>query len=72
MLLKTWRNEIKELENIDSEKIYTENQEAIELNSQKYIKIDIDLSKITEQIENLRASEEIDDDSSAHIECQES
>lgn len=71
MLFKPWRNENQELEEVNAEGIYIENINLIRENSQKYIKEDCDLDFLTNEIENLRATQTVDSEEPENEELSE-
>lgn len=58
MLFKPWRNEQEELEQANVEEIFNQNKDSITSNAMNYIKIDIDIDEIVQQMIELRESEE--------------
>lgn len=54
MLFKSWRNELNEIENVNSEAFYQQHKDEIEKNSKTYISTDIDMSSILREIEEQR------------------
>lgn len=58
MLFLPWRNEMEELEKIDVEQKFNEYHALIKLNSDKYIKEDIDFDAIASELQNSRAEDD--------------
>lgn len=60
MLFKPWRNEHVELEIDNTEEVFNQNRDLITSNSSKYIKLDINIDEIVQQMINNRETEAAD------------
>lgn len=61
MLFKPWRNETDQLENVDVEQMYMEFQTLIKTNSDKYIREDVDLDALSNEIQEFRENENVEE-----------
>lgn len=57
MLFKPWRDEEKELENVNHKEVYNQSKDLIEENSKKFIKLDVNIDDMLQEIEELQELE---------------